>query len=102
MACFYWFIGTSGEKLYDVDVYEGCNDYVDEIEDKYKSFCFKREQHNFWVPPEEMLDRSNWEQYFFSFFWAITVVTGIGRDVTPVSKGQHIYSSIVILFGVFL
>jgi hypothetical protein len=61
------------------------------------------EAFNFWVPPKELFDNnstSNFQQYLYSLFWAIMVVTGIGRDVQPVSIAEHLFSIVMIIIGV--
>jgi hypothetical protein len=41
-------------------------------------------------------------QYANSFFWAVMVTTGIGRDIVPVTWVEHFVSTIMILLGVLM
>ena len=41
-------------------------------------------------------------QYTYSFFWAVMVTTGIGRDIMPVTYLEHVFSIIMIIVGVVM
>eukprot|EP00924_Labyrinthula_sp_SR-Ha-C_P008818 snap_masked-scaffold_2-processed-gene-3.6-mRNA-1 protein AED:1.00 eAED:1.00 QI:0/-1/0/0/-1/1/1/0/679 len=41
-------------------------------------------------------------KYIHSFFWAVMVTTGIGRDIMPVTPLEHIFSTVIIIVGVFM
>jgi hypothetical protein len=93
MACSYWFISTFSERP-EAFQREQAPGVDAEAEDAV----------NFWVPPDEMLEtgQGNGGQYLYSFFWAIMVVTGIGRDVQPVSVLEHVFSIVMIFIGVLM
>lgn len=89
MACMYWLVS-------DFEVSSGVQTFDREQSGEDEAF-------NFWVPPKEMLDKnytSNFQQYLYSIFWAVMVVTGIGRDVQPVSILEHLFSIVMIIIGV--
>lgn len=41
-------------------------------------------------------------KYVHCFFWAVMVTTGIGRDIMPVTPSEHIFSTVIIVVGVFM
>ena len=41
-------------------------------------------------------------QYTHSFFWAVMITTGIGRDIMPVTFAEHIFSTAMIVIGVLM
>lgn len=53
-----------------------------------------------WVPSPYSSLYDSTQQEVLSFFWGITVVTGVGFNITPRSSIEYIYSAVVILMGV--
>ena len=41
-------------------------------------------------------------QYIHSFFWAVMITTGIGRDIMPVTFMEHMFSTSMIVVGVLM
>jgi voltage-gated potassium channel len=80
IACGYWKISVY-EGLCDGDFYE-CVDY--------------------WAPTTDLLQLGFQTQYTQSFFWAVVVTTGIGRDIIPRTNNETGFTVIVIMVGVVM
>jgi CRP-like cAMP-binding protein len=55
--------------------------------------------HNLWVPPDELRSAGIVRQYTYAFFWALTHVFGIGRDVEPRLLNEYWYSNLILPIG---
>eukprot|EP01029_Cantina_marsupialis_P003769 TRINITY_DN137_c8_g1_i1.p1 TRINITY_DN137_c8_g1~~TRINITY_DN137_c8_g1_i1.p1 ORF type:complete len:1339 (+),score=389.76 TRINITY_DN137_c8_g1_i1:80-4096(+) len=55
-----------------------------------------------WAPWKLILEESFWTQYVHSFFWAIVVTTGVGRDIIPQTNLETTFSILVIVTGVIM
>ena len=55
-----------------------------------------------WVPPLEINEVHPVHQYLFSFFFSITVTSGVGINISPVSIAEILYSFFSIVIGVFM
>jgi CRP-like cAMP-binding protein len=111
IACLYWFVSWLENFTADMPVWVG---------------QFEREGSvNMWVPPVELWCDHDWfakgkcpqlqgcfedgscpktvsEKYMNSFFWAVGITVGIGRDIMPVTLVEHLFSTLMIIVGVVL
>jgi len=55
-----------------------------------------------WVPPIIISEASPIQQYMFSLFFSITVTSGVGINISPISIAELIYSFFSIIIGVFM
>ena len=55
-----------------------------------------------WSPPSEVLAYSFNQQYIRAYFWAVTVTTGVGRDIIPETDSQFIFTTCAIIVGVLM
>ena len=55
-----------------------------------------------WLPPVELAQSSVWYQYFYSQYYAMTLLAGIGRHTYPPSDYDVILSVSLMLIGVFV
>ena len=55
-----------------------------------------------WRPPAELAQSNAWYQYFYSQYYAMTLLAGIGRHVYPPSDYDVILSVSLMLIGVFV
>jgi hypothetical protein len=81
IACLYWKIAVS-EGLCDI------GDFYDCI--------------NYWAPTTDILQLGFQTQYTQSFFWAVEVTTGIGRDIVPRTNNETAFTVTVIMVGVVM
>ena len=41
-------------------------------------------------------------QYMWAFYWAVSAMTGVGYDIEPRTYGQHVYTTVIIVCGMFM
>jgi hypothetical protein len=81
IACGYWKISVYGGLCDAGDFYE-CVSY--------------------WAPTKDLLKLGFQTQYTQSFFWAVVVTTGIGRDIIPRTNIETGFTVMVIMVGVIM
>jgi len=57
---------------------------------------------NIWTPRAETKDMSFIRQYIRSLLWAVTVTTGIGRDIEPQSSVEGVFTAVSIILGLLM
>ena len=55
-----------------------------------------------WVPHASYANRGIMQQYWRAIFWAVAATTSIGENISPRSLTEHIFSTIMILFGLMM
>ena len=55
-----------------------------------------------WLPPAQLEESSVWYQYFYSQYYAMTLLAGIGRHTYPPSDYDVVLSVSLMLIGVFV
>jgi CRP-like cAMP-binding protein len=41
-------------------------------------------------------------QYMMAFYWAVSAMTGVGYDIEPRTYWQHVYTTVIIVCGMFM
>ncbi len=91
IACSYWWLSSHNgfgldNKFCKADTIQNCLPGISGT-------------HNLWVPPEELRHASIARQYIYAFFWALSHVFGIGRDVEPRLIEEYWFSNIMLPVG---
>ena len=41
-------------------------------------------------------------QYMWAFYWAVSAMTGVGYDIEPRTYWQHVYTTVIVVCGMFM